>query len=262
MVKAVLFDLFETLVTESRTRPAGVSSLAPDLGCEPTAFRRQWKALRPAVQIGRLSFGQALRDITTTLGSHADDAAIERICDERVRAKRGPFAQAEQPIVTMLDHLRSRNVRLGIVSNCFAEDVAAWSQCALAPYFECTVFSFEAGVAKPDPESIWRPPGVWGLQRRPPGSSATVHRRNCRVRSGRSSRVQSTLVPETLAALQGRAVVRPRASRASTTSWRSWNNRSGRSILSSRPAPEPIGVSGPRHPESVRDSRNKRYALL
>ena len=151
MVKAVLFDLFETLVTESRTRPAGVSSLAPDLGCERTAFRRHWKALRPAVQIGRLSFGQALRDITTTLGSHADDAAIERICDERIRAKRGPFAQVEQPVVMMLDHLRSRNVRLGIVSNCFAEDVAAWSQCALAPYFDCTVFSFEAGVAKPDP---------------------------------------------------------------------------------------------------------------
>ena len=51
----------------------------------------------------------------------------------------------------MLDYLRSRNVRLGIVSNCFAEDVAAWSQCALACYFECTVFSFEVGVAKPDP---------------------------------------------------------------------------------------------------------------
>ena len=52
----------------------------------------------------------------------------------------------------MLDHLRSRNVRLGIVSNCFAEDVAAWSQCSLASYFDCTVFSFEVGVAKPDPE--------------------------------------------------------------------------------------------------------------
>ena len=30
MVKAVLFDLFETLVTGSRTRPLSVSSLAPD----------------------------------------------------------------------------------------------------------------------------------------------------------------------------------------------------------------------------------------
>ena len=138
MVKAVLFDLFETLVTESRTRPAGVSSLAPDLGCERTAFRRQWKAVRPAVQIGRVSFGQALRDITTTLGSHADDATLQRICDERVRAKAKPLAHVEHRILMMLDYLRGRNVRLGIVSNCFAEDVAAWSQCSLASYFGCT----------------------------------------------------------------------------------------------------------------------------
>jgi putative hydrolase of the HAD superfamily len=151
MVKAVLFDLFETLVTESRTRPAGVSSLAPDLRCEHAAFRRQWQALRPAVQIGRVSFGQALRDITTALGRHADDATLQRVCAERARAKATILAHVEHEILMMLDYLRGRDVRLGVVSNCFAEDVAAWSRCSLASYFGCTVFSFEAGVAKPDP---------------------------------------------------------------------------------------------------------------
>ena len=52
----------------------------------------------------------------------------------------------------MLDYLRSRDLRLGIVSNCFAEDVAAWPQCSLASHFDCTVFSFQVGIAKPDPE--------------------------------------------------------------------------------------------------------------
>src|SRR5438067_7380251 len=61
----VLFDLFETLVTESVTRPFSVSSLASEFGCECEAFRTQWKAVRPAVILGRLSFRQALRDIAT-----------------------------------------------------------------------------------------------------------------------------------------------------------------------------------------------------
>lgn len=152
MVKAVLFDLFETLITESSTRPPGVSSLAPALGCERDAFRRQWKALRPAVTIGRLSFRQALSDITTRLGSPADDLNLQHLSDERVRTKAAPFEQIEPEVLAMIDYFRSRGIRLGVISNCFAEDVAAWPRSPLASRFDCTVFSFEVGLTKPDPE--------------------------------------------------------------------------------------------------------------
>ena len=152
MVKAVLFDLYETLITESGTRPPGVSSLAPALGCEREAFRREWKAIRPAVMVGRWSLREALREITARLGSPAEDATLRQLCDERVRTKTEPFAHVEQQVLGMLDHLRSRDIRLGVLSNCFAEDVAAWPHSALAWRFDSTVFSFEIGLAKPDPE--------------------------------------------------------------------------------------------------------------
>jgi HAD superfamily hydrolase (TIGR01509 family) len=204
MVKAVVFDLFETLITESRTQPAGVSSLAPDLGCERRAFRGQWKALRPAVMTGRVSFRQALSDITTRLGSHAEDAILQRMCDQRIRAKGEPFAQVEHQVLMMLDYLRSRDLRLGIVSNCFAEDVAAWPQCSLASHFDCTVFSFQVGIAKPDPEIYVEATRrlrvdvseVWFIG---DGSHGELS-----GGAGRSSRVQSTLVSETLASLQNK----------------------------------------------------------
>ena len=152
MLKAVVFDLFETLITESRTRPAGVSSLAPGLGCERGAFREQWRAIRAGVLTGRVSFRQALSDITNGLGRPADDATLQRICDERTRTKAEPLAHVEHPVLMMLGHLRSRGLRLGVISNCFAEDVAAWPQSSLASHFGVTVFSFEAGIAKPAPE--------------------------------------------------------------------------------------------------------------
>jgi putative hydrolase of the HAD superfamily len=152
VVKAVLFDLFETLVTESSTRPPGVSSLAPALGCDREAFRSHWKALRPAVKVGRLSFREALAEIATTLGSPADDLTLSRLCEQRVRTKAGPFEQVEPQVIDMVDELRRRGIRLGVISNCCAEDVATWPRSSLAPRFDCTVFSFEAGLAKPDPE--------------------------------------------------------------------------------------------------------------
>ena len=74
------------------------------------------------------------------------------MCDERIRAKTEPFEQIEQQVLTTIGHLRSRGLRLGLISNCFAEDVVAWPHCPLATSFDCTVFSFEVGLAKPDPE--------------------------------------------------------------------------------------------------------------
>ena len=151
MVRAVLFDLFETLVTESRNRPPGVSSLAAEFGCEGAAFRAEWRKRRPHVTTGRLSFGDALGAIASTLGQPADGAMLRRACDERIRRKQESISLVEPQILAMLDELRTRGVRLGLVSNCFAEDVAGWPTCPLRARFDCVVFSFEVGLAKPDP---------------------------------------------------------------------------------------------------------------
>lgn len=152
MVRAILFDLFETLITESRTRPAGAASLGSELGCEREAFRAQWRAYRPNVSVGRLSLSQALAEIATRLGRQPEEATLQRVCEDRIRAKAAPFEEIEPEVLSVIGHLRSRGLRLGVVSNCFAEDVVAWPQCPLAPHFDGTVFSFEVGLAKPDPE--------------------------------------------------------------------------------------------------------------
>ena len=123
MLRAILFDLFETLITESRNPPRGVSSLAPEFECAREAFRAQWKTRRPAVTAGRLSFRQALSDIVIALGGHADEAMLQRICDDRVRAKARAVAQFDRDVVTMIDHLRSQIFRRAIISYCFAEVV-------------------------------------------------------------------------------------------------------------------------------------------
>jgi len=108
--------------------------------------------MRPAVVIGRVSFRQALRDIAIGLGGHADEATLRRVCDDRIRIKGEPLAHIEAEVLELLDQLRSRGLRLGVISNCFAEDVATWPQCALASRVDCTVFSCDVGLAKPDPD--------------------------------------------------------------------------------------------------------------
>lgn len=152
MVRAVLFDLFETLITESGLQPTRASSVGTALGLPDKAFRVAWKARRPRVIVGRLSFADALTEISRSLIGGVDSAAVEHVCEERAREKTSAFAAPDEEIAALVSRLRERGLSLAVVSNCFAEDVRAWPLWPLAPHFKCPVFSCAAGVAKPDPE--------------------------------------------------------------------------------------------------------------
>jgi FMN phosphatase YigB (HAD superfamily) len=151
MVRAVLFDLFETLITEADARPTRASSLGPQLGCDPEAFRAEWRARRHEVVVGRSSLHDVLSGIATRLGRQPEDATLRGICHDRSRAKPNLFERIEPEVESMISRLRGRGLRLGVVSNCFSEDVGAWAGCPLAPQIHCTVWSFEVGLAKPNP---------------------------------------------------------------------------------------------------------------
>jgi HAD superfamily hydrolase (TIGR01509 family) len=150
MITAVLFDLFETLVTESVMPPLRASSLGEALGLDPVAFRAEWKAHRPLVLRGELSFRDALTEIGKRLGGAVPADRVQHACEERTREKAVAVQRIDPRLAALTSELSRRGIRLGVVSNCFAEDVQSWPECALASKFRCTVFSYAFGVAKPD----------------------------------------------------------------------------------------------------------------
>jgi putative hydrolase of the HAD superfamily len=156
MIKAVLFDLYETLITESHLAPTRASSLAHALGLERQAYRAEWQARRPRIVVGELSFADALTEVSRMLVGSVDAAVVQQICEQRAREKAAAFAHPDHQVMTLITGLGRRGVGLGVVSNGFREDVLPWSDCSLAPLFQCTAFSCEEGVAKPDPEIYLR----------------------------------------------------------------------------------------------------------
>jgi HAD superfamily hydrolase (TIGR01509 family) len=156
MIKAVLFDLFETLITESRIRPTRAASLAATLGLEEHAYRAEWKKRRPRIVRGHISFTEALTEISETLIGRADVATIHAVCEQRIREKAAAYAQLDDTVAALVRTLGDRGISLAVISNGFEEDVVGWSQCSLAPKFQCTVFSCAEHVAKPDAEIYLR----------------------------------------------------------------------------------------------------------
>src|SRR6186997_1224317 len=139
MITAVLFDLFETLITESGIQPVRASSLATVLGLERDAYRREWKARRSCVVRGQISFAEALTEISQALTGTADQAVIQGICHQRIREKATVYGHIHDEVTALVTDLVRHGVALAVISNGFAEDVLGWSHCSLAREIRCTV---------------------------------------------------------------------------------------------------------------------------
>jgi putative hydrolase of the HAD superfamily len=151
MTAAVLFDLYETLVTEREGTPARASGLGERLGIDAVAFRNAWKRQRHRIVRGEVTFADGLLAAGFMCGRTLNDDLVQRLSRER-RSEKALLFQHFDPVgFGVLRELRNRGCRLGVVSNCFAEDVAAWPSCQAAECFDASVFSFEVGCAKPEP---------------------------------------------------------------------------------------------------------------
>lgn len=153
MIRAVFFDLYETLITEwDGDQRKAVYSTEP-LGLDRKIYKAEWNRRRELRMNGTFPDHQSvLRDILSAQGRTVDSDLIESVHQERVRAKKVPFKEINPEIQELLQQLKERGLKVGLISNCAPEEVMAWSSCELANYFDEVVFSYEVKCAKPNPQ--------------------------------------------------------------------------------------------------------------
>jgi putative hydrolase of the HAD superfamily len=150
MIQGVLFDLFETLVTESDASIRRASSLGSRLGVNEDAFRRHWRSRRQDVVLGRSTFRDTLAQIARALGGTPDERLLDELRSERMSQKAAVMRDVEPDVLAAVDALRGRGLRLALVTNSLAEDVTGWDSSPLHPFFDLALFSCVVGLAKPD----------------------------------------------------------------------------------------------------------------
>lgn len=156
MIKAVLFDLYETLISEfaDGTRKVPRSNdFQEQWGLTKEEYDEGWRSRQERRMNGKLpDFPSVLRDMWQSKGKTLDEAYLQTLYQARLDAKSVPFDEISPNIIYMLKQLKSRGLRIGLISNCTEEEVRAWERSALAPYFDDVVFSYLTGYAKPDKE--------------------------------------------------------------------------------------------------------------
>ena len=155
MLKAVIFDMYETLITHFCSPLYFGSQIAQDAGINEADFRRIWDTTDGDRTIGKMTLEAAIRLTLEENGKYSDDLK-ERIVQKRIAAKKECFNHIHHEIIPMLKGLKERGLLIGLITNCFSEEVDVIKESVLFPYLDAAIFSFVEGVKKPDYEIFKR----------------------------------------------------------------------------------------------------------
>lgn len=155
MIRAVVFDMYETLITHYHSPLFFSMQLAEEAGIPLERFQSLWFPTDAARSTGLLTFEDALSGILRSCGVHSE-ARLRALVERREAVKRDCFQHLHGEILPMLDGLHARGLRVGLISNCYSEEAAIIRGSALYPRFDAAMLSWEQGVQKPDPEIFLR----------------------------------------------------------------------------------------------------------
>lgn len=147
MLKAVLFDLFDTLVPRSPTLPE-MAGAPLEIG--PT-FESVWNAWGHRRMTAHVPYRDLLEEAFQEAGVRPREGRLDELCRARADEKAIQLSSIVAEILEMIQECRNRGLRTAVVSGCAMDDVTAWAHSPLAPMMDATAFSFDVGANKPDP---------------------------------------------------------------------------------------------------------------
>ena len=155
MRKAVIFDMYETLITLFESPLYFGTQIAEDIGMNVDDFLKSWDEMEEDRSIGKVSLEEALMMIMEK--NHCDtEELLKKVVSKRIAAKQECFCHLHPEIIPMLSELKKQNIKIGLISNCFSEEAMVIRESILFPFFDAVYLSYEQGVQKPDKEIFRR----------------------------------------------------------------------------------------------------------
>ena len=162
MIKAVVFDMFETLVTLFQGRTYFSENIAADIGVPIERFREAWHSNEMNRSIGIYTMEEGIAKTLAALGVPVSETG--RIAEKRKAALSDTFGSIPKESEKLLSELKARGILVGLISNCFSDERDMIRGCSLFSYFDAVKLSFEQGIIKPDPAIFYRMTAELGVE--------------------------------------------------------------------------------------------------
>ena len=150
MIKAVIFDMYETLIIHFNSPLYFGTQMAIDADIEEEKFLKIWRAEEENRTIGKITLEELLEKILRENNCFSEKK-MNYIVDKRIRCKEEAFEHLHVEIVPMLRTLKEKGMLIGLISNCFSEETMVIKKSILYPFFDTVCLSYDEGVQKPNP---------------------------------------------------------------------------------------------------------------
>lgn len=151
MIKAVIFDMYETLITHFQSPLYFGTQIAVDAGIPENKFLEMWETTSKDRTIGKMTLEEALETILKKNNCFSDEL-LNQIVQKRIKTKAALFQHMHEEILPLLSDLKKKGILMGLISNCFSEEAEVIKKSILFPYFDAVCLSYEQGLQKPAAE--------------------------------------------------------------------------------------------------------------
>ena len=163
MIKAVIFDMFETLVTLFTGKTYFSEDIAEDLGISLDDFRREWHVTEKDRSTGKYTIGEGLAIALKQLGVYSEDK-VKLAAEHRKQALTDTFTAIPEETVNLLRDLRKAGKKTGLITNTFSDERDFIRESELYPLLDAALISYEQGICKPAPELFRRMTELLGVE--------------------------------------------------------------------------------------------------
>ena len=163
MMKAVIFDMFETLITHYNSPVYFGTQMAMDAGIPAEEFLPMWRSTEQERTLGIYTVDEVVADILKQTSRYGEEL-VNLIVDKRKNVTKNCFQNLHPEILPMLNALKKQRIKIGLISNCFSEEAQEIRESILFSYFDAVCLSYEEGVRKPDEVIYHRCLSRLGLQ--------------------------------------------------------------------------------------------------
>lgn len=151
MIKAIIFDMYETLITHYDCPLYFGTEMAADAGIPREVFLPLWRKTENERTLGKIKTEDVVESILKECGRDSQEL-LQNLIDKRTQTKIECFNHLHPQIMPMLTALKERDISIGLISNCYFEEADVIRKSELFPYFDVSFLSCEQSIKKPDAE--------------------------------------------------------------------------------------------------------------
>ena len=156
MIKAVVFDMFETLVTLFTGCTYFSEDIAKDVGlADIENFRKEWHLIDYDRSTGKYTIEEGLSLVFKKIGIYTEEKLCT-IVTNRLSALKDTFDDIPEESIQLLKALKERGIKIGLITNTYSDESDLIKSSVLFPYFDVALISYEQGICKPAPEMYQR----------------------------------------------------------------------------------------------------------